>query len=347
MKDSVNIKIIIKIVKILIIILIILFLFFIGIFGGSFLYVFNKAEKINKVSINEENIEITEGIEEKLTRYTNVALFGIDSREDTYSLGNRSDCIIIASINNDTREVRLVSVYRDTYLNITNRGLDKVTHAYSFGGPELSMSTLNTNLDLDIKQFVTVNFDAVVEMVNSVGGVEINIEQDEITYLNNYIRATSQNTGIESKEVMQTGIQTLDGVQAVAYSRIRYTEGGDYKRAERMRTVLTAIINKAKTKSITELNSLLDTILPKIYTNIDSKDIVALLPQIMGYNVVESTGWPYEIRGITLDRWYGVPITLEGSVSKLHKALFDKENYIPSNTVQEISNQIIIKTGYR
>lgn len=336
-----------KIIKILIIILLIIILFVVGLLGGTFLYISNKTGKINQVDIDKDNIEITEGIEEKLMSYRNIALLGIDSREDSYSLGNRSDCIMIASINNDTKEVKIASVYRDTYLNIPNRGLDKVTHAYSFGGAELAMSTLNKNLDLDIKEFITVNFDAVAEIVNAIGGIEINIEQNEIEYINGYISATSGNTGIESKEVTQTGMQTLDGVQAVAYSRIRYTAGGDYKRSERMRTVLTAIVKKAKTKNISELNNLADTILSKIYTNINSKEIISILPQLMTYNIVESTGWPYEIKGITLDRWYGVPVTLESNVTKLHQELFNEENYSPSDVVKDISNQIIQKTEYQ
>lgn len=336
-----------KTIKIILIsILVIICLIFITI-GGIYLYIINKLNKINKVEINEDNIEITEGIEEKLTGYRNIALFGIDTRENDYSLGNRSDCIIIASINNDTKEVKLVSVYRDTYLEIPGRKLDKVTHAYSYGGAELALSTLNTNLDLDMKEFVIVNFDAVAEIVNSLGGVEIDITQEEIKYLNSYIRATSESTGIASKVVENSGRQTLDGVQAVAYSRIRYTAGGDYKRTERMRTVLTAIVNKAKSKSTIELNNLADTILPKISTNINANEIISLIPQLATYNITESKGWPYEIRGITLDRWYGVPVNLEANVKELHKDLFNDENYEPSNKVKDISQNIINKTGYR
>ena len=144
----------------------------------------------------------------------------------------------------------------------------------------------------------------------------------------------------------KAGKQKLDGVQAVAYSRIRYTAGGDYKRTERMRTVVTAMMKKAKTLSITKLNSLADTILPKISTNISSMEIVSLIPSIASFNITESLGWPYETQGITLDRWYGVPITLESNVLKLHQEAFGQEDYEVSDTVKTISNQIIKKTGY-
>ena len=254
----------IKIVTIIIVVILIL----IGIIAGIiYFYINNKLNKINKVDVDLNNITINEEVKEKLTGYRNIALFGIDTRSDDYGLGNRSDCIIIASINNDTKEVKLTSVYRDSYLEIPNRGLDKVTHAYSFGGAELALSTLNSNLDLNMTEFITVNFDAVAEIVNSLGGVEIDITPEELGYLNSYTYSTAQSTGIASSTINEAGKHNLDGVQAVAYSRIRYTAGGDYKRTERMRTVLTAIVEKAKTKKISELNKLMDTLLPRIYTN--------------------------------------------------------------------------------
>ena len=224
--------------------------------------------------------------------------------------------------------------------------LDKVTHAYSYGGAQNTLKALNTNLDLNISEYVTVNFDAVIAAVNAMGGVNIDIDSSELKYINDYIDATSQSSGVKSSHITKTGTQTLDGVQAVAYSRIRYTAGGDYKRTERMRTVVTAMMKKAKTLSITKLNSLADTILPKISTNISSMEIVSLIPSIASFNITESLGWPYETQGITLDRWYGVPITLESNVLKLHQEAFGQEDYEVSDTVKTISNQIIKKTGY-
>ena len=140
---------------------------------------------------------------------------------------------------------------------------------------------------------------------------------------------------------------TLDGVQAVAYGRIRYTEGGDYKRTERMRDVIEAMLKKLQTKSIGEINSLLDKILPKVYTNITAGSILTEIPGIMSYKVTQSIGWPYDTKGITLDRWYGVPVTLESNVQRLHRELFDEPDYTVSNTVKTISDKIVNKTGYR
>lgn len=312
----------------------------------GYFYLNGKLSKMQQVNIDENNLSVDTAVEEQLTGYRNIALFGVDSRDNDLGEGNRSDCIIIASINNDTKEINLVSVYRDTYVDIEGYGLDKITHAYSYGGPELALKTLNKNLDLNIKEFVTVNFDAVADAVDALGGVEIRIEEDEIEYLNSGIRDTSRHTGIKSSYISEAGRQTLNGVQAVAYSRIRYTEGGDYRRTERMRTVIEAMFEKLKTKNISEINDLADQILPEVYTNIKPNEIIGLAPTILTYKMSDSIGWPYEVKGITTDRWYGVPVTLEKNVKRLHEEIFGEENYTPSETVQEISDDIIDNTGY-
>ena len=335
--------------KIFIKIIVVILMIFAVLAGIATCFVVDKLGKIQKENIDETAIGISNETEKALSEYRNIALLGIDSRADDYGLGNRSDCIIIASINQKTKNIKLISVYRDTYMQIEESGserLDKVTHAYSYGGAQNTLKALNTNLDLNISEYVTVNFDAVIAAVNAMGGVNIDIDSSELKYINDYIDATSQSSGVKSSHITKTGMQTLDGVQAVAYSRIRYTAGGDYKRTERMRTVVTAMMKKAKTLSITKLNSLADTILPKISTNISSMEIVSLIPSIASFNITESLGWPYETQGITLDRWYGVPITLESNVLKLHQEAFGQEDYEVSDTVKTISNQIIKKTGY-
>lgn len=335
------------VLKGILVILLIIILVTLGAFAGGYWYVNDKLGKMQKVEIKEEDLAIDTQVEENLTGYRNIAIFGVDSRSSNLGRGNRSDCIIIASINNSTKDVKLLSVYRDTYVQIEGYGLDKINHAYSFGEAPLALKTLNTNFDLNIKEFVTVNFDSVSEAVDALGGVNIDVEENEIKYINNYQKETSRVTGKEMVPVTHSGLQTLNGVQAVSYGRIRYTEGGDYKRTERMRDVIEAMFKKLKTKSIGEINNILDTVLPKVYTNISTSEMISMIPQVMKYNITDSIGWPYETRGITLDRWYGVPITLESNVKKMHQELFNEQNYLPSAKVQEISNKIINKTGYR
>ena len=335
-----------KFFKVLGIILLILVILTIIVIASGYFFIKSKLNKMQQVEINVNELNVSDVIEQNLHGYRNVAIYGVDSRDSSLGKGNRSDCIIIASINNSTKEIKLISVYRDTYVNIEGYGLDKITHAYSYGGPELALKTLNENLDLNITEFVTVNFDALADAINSIGGVDINIEEDEIQYLNNYLAETSKVTGLETKKVTSAGLQTLDGVQAVAYSRIRYTEGGDYKRTERMRTVIEAMFDKLKTKSLGEINNLVDQLLPEVYTNLEPNEIIALAPTILQYSISDSIGWPYNVKGITTDRWYGVPVTLEENVKQLHEEAFGEENYTPSETVQEISDRIIERTGY-
>ena len=299
--------------------------------GGTFLFINSKLGKIQRVDLNEDDLNVSADVAENLSKFRNIAIFGIDSREDTYSKGNRSDCIIIASMNNETKEVKLVSVYRDTYVQIEGHGLDKITHAYSYGEAPLAIKTLNTNFDLNITEFVTVNFDAVKEIVDDIGGISMDITSEEVSHIPGLTKA---------------GTYNLTGEQALAYARIRHAEGGDYKRTERMRNVLTAVLNKVKTFNISQINQFVDEVLPKIRTNITASDIFSLVPSAMSAKITDSIGWPYETRGITLDRWYGVPVTLESNVTRLHQEVFGESDYVSSDTVKRISQEIIDKTGY-
>lgn len=335
-----------KALKIILIILLFIIVIIAAVFAGGYWYVNDKLGKMQQVEIKDEDLNIDEKVEENLTGYRNIAIFGVDSRSSNLGKGNRSDCIIIASINNKTKEVKLASIYRDTYVQIQGHGLDKINHAYSYGEAPLALGTLNTNLDMNIKEFVTVNFDSVAEAVDQLGGIKMTITDAEVKYINGYIEETSNVTGKDSNKITSAGTYNLNGVQAVAYGRIRYTEGGDYKRTERMRDVIEAMLKKLQTKSISEINSMLDSVLPKIYTNIDTGSIISEIPSIAKYKITDSIGWPYKTRGKTMTLWYGIPITLESNVVQLHQELFGEENYEASDKVKSISTQIVNKTGY-
>lgn len=295
----------------------------------GYLYIHNKLNRIDYVDLPANEIEVNAGIEEYLEKYRTIALFGLDTRADKLS-DSRSDCIILVTINNITKDVKLTSVYRDTYLELDGIGLDKATHAYYYGNAKLAINTLNKNLDLNIKEFVTVNFETVKTVVDSIGGVNITVTSAEASKIPN---------------ISTAGTYNLNGEQALAYARIRKIDS-DYKRTERMRTVLTAVLEKVKTKNVSELNSLVDTILPHVSTNISQAEIFSLIPQVVSYNVTDSIGWPYEVRAYTTPTWYGAPVTLESNVKKLHQEVFGEEDYEVSETVKEISNKIITKTGY-
>lgn len=317
--------------KIFGIILLIIILIIAGVIAGGAWYVGDKLGKIDYDSeLKADDIEVNTGVEEKLSKYRNIALFGLDSRTNSLD-DSRSDCIMIISINEETKEVKLLSVYRDTYLQLTNRSLDKITHAYAYGGAKLALSTLNTNLDLDIKEYVTVNFETVKTVVDAVGGIQMTVTSAEANSIPN---------------ISSAGTYNLNGEQALAYARIRKIDS-DYKRTERMRDVLTAVFNKVKKMDIGTINSLMDIVLPHVRTNISSGEILSLIPDAVSYNIGESIGWPYVVKAYTTPTWYGAPVTLESNVKQLHKDLFNDENYEPSEKVKEISNSIIKKTGYQ
>lgn len=317
--------------RIFAIVMIVLIIIIAGVLSGAIWYVNDKLGKIDYDNeLNKDDITVNNGVTEKLSKYRNIALFGLDSRTGSLT-ESRSDGIIIVSINEETKDVKLLSIYRDTYLKLTGRSLDKVTHAYAYGGPKLALSTLNENLDLNITEYVTVNFETVKTVVDAIGGIQMTVTNAEASNI----------SGING-----AGTYNLNGKQALSYARIRKIDS-DYKRTERMRDVLTAVFNKVKKMDIGKINSLMDIVLPYVRTNISSGEILSLIPDVVSYSIGESIGWPYKTQGITLTAWYGVPITLESNVKQLHKDLFNEQDYEPSETVKEISQSIIKKTGYQ
>ena len=201
-------------------------------------------KETNQVVQEEEEPEEVE--EEPEVNQETFAIFGVDSRENNLGKGTRSDSLMVVNVDNTNKKVYIASVYRDCYVQIEGHGLDKITHAHSFGGPELAMDTLNTNFDLDIQKYITVNFMNVAELVDDMDGIEQDITEEETKYINGYIDELNGIRGTSSAHITEAGTYTLDGTQAVAFSRIRYTEGGDYKRSERQRTVLFKIFSKAQ-----------------------------------------------------------------------------------------------------
>lgn len=239
------------------------------------LYVAAKLQKIdNDEDIPVEDIVVNQEAEETGEGYTNVALFGIDSREGELEIGTRSDCIIVASLNNRTKEVRMVSVYRDTVLDIGDGELQKCNAAYSFGGPKQAINMLNKNLDLDIQEFVTVDWGAIANAIDLLGGVEIDVQEVEIQYLNKFVGETAKAAGKKAHKVKKAGNQKLDGVQATTYARIRSTAGGDFTRTERQRLVIEKIVEQAQKADLSTINKVIDKVFPTIKTSFSVADII-------------------------------------------------------------------------
>ena len=304
----------------------------------------------SQIVVNSEVVEKFEESEE-LKGYWNIALFGVDSTDGQIKKGSRSDTIMIASVNQDTGEIKLVSVYRDTYLNLSNDRYDKCNGAYTKGGAEQSMAMLNMNLDLNITDFVTVGYDAVVDCVNGLGGVYIDVDSEEIKHINNYQKSILRDTDIDEELIMveDTGYQLLNGLQAAAYCRIRYTAGNDFKRAERQREVIQAMSDQAKSAKLSDLTNAFFKVMNNVYTSIDQKDLEKLLGQIANYSIVAEDGFPQmnmlATENIGAAGSCVVPTNLEDNVVWLHEFLFGVEDYEVSSTVKECNDQIKADTS--
>lgn len=316
------------------------------------LFVIIKLNKLNNTGDLDEdklNINIDAKTQELLDGYTNIALFGIDNRSTgKYESGN-SDCIMIASINNDTKEVRLISVYRDSFLAVDDDdNLRKLNAAYAKGGPTGSVAALNKNLDLDIKEYVAVDFNAVMEVVDALGGIELDISSKEAETMKIYINEMNEVMGTNGTAVSGPGLQTVNGIQALAYCRDRYSGGDDYGRTERQRTVISKIVEKAKAASLPTLNKVIDKLFPDISTSLSSSEILGLAAGIKDYELADTQGWPFQL---TTERMGGklgdvvVPTDLETNVNLLHQYLFDVEDYETTQTVKNISKSVINESG--
>ena len=317
------------------------------------LFVVIKLSKIEKNEINIENITVNEDLSEEtqeiMASYQTIALFGLDNRSTGSLSRGRSDVIMLAVIDNETREVRLASVYRDSYLDTGDGKFQKCNAAYAKGGPEQAISMLNKNLDLSITDYMTVDFSAIVDCVDLLGGVELEITDDEAVLMLGYIQELNRITGHDSACPPSGGTYNLDGVQACAYARIRYGGGDDYRRTERQRAVLAAMVKKVQRADLLTLNRLIDEVFGDIQTSFTNTELLALAADIFQYKLGDTSGFPYKK---TTHRYNGIgdvviPCDLASNVTQLHVFLYNDEAYLPSNTVLENSTTIINKTGFR
>lgn len=306
----------------------------------------SKYHKINTKTLDTEALNISQEVTENVaqTGYLNVALFGLDTRTDLTEdvEGTRSDTIMIASINLETKAVKLCSVYRDTYLQQDDGTYEKANAAYSFGEAQEAVALLNKNLDMDIQHYVSVDFKAMVDVIDALGGIDIDVQQEEIDYINGYATEIIKNTGVDTWAVTDPGMQTLTGTQATAYARIRYTSGDDYRRTERQREVLTQIVKKAQNSNLLTINKIIDKVFPEIQTNFTLKEILSYSKDAMKYQLGETTGFPFDKEAQTLSGVGSVvlPMTLESNVTQLHQYFFGEDGYTPSSTVVAISGEI-------
>ena len=284
-----------------------------------------------------------------LKGYTNIAVFGLDNRDETsYDSGN-SDVIMVASINNETKEIRLVSVYRDTYLSISaDNEYNKANAAYSHDGVKNAVTMLNRNLDLDITNYICVDWKALIETIDALGGVEIEVQENEVEYLNAYVGdLVYWIPETDGSMVAGPGLQTLNGTQATAYARIRYTTGDDFMRAARQRIVLQAMMDKVKQADVKTLFTIVNDVADDVSTSFNLGQLLGLASAVKDYSIAGTTGFPFQLTtGEVSGKDYVFPVELDNNVVALHQYLFgEEEEYTPSNTMQAISDDIVYISG--
>ncbi|MBQ6662198.1 MAG: LCP family protein [Firmicutes bacterium] len=326
--------------KILIIVLALLVIGSAVIAGSTLLYVDSKIGKMNmpSVKIEAEDLSCVD-----VDGYINIMLIGIDARDIKSTEDARGDALIIASIEEETGKVYLTSIYRDTYLKMGGYDLyDKITHSFTYGGPKEVIKTVNQAMDLDIKHYVMFNFKAVADVVDEMGGLELNVEEYEISQLNTYSDETADIIGRDAyPQVTEPGKQLLAGTQVVSYGRIRKGVGDDFKRTERMRTVISALLAEAKKMNVSKLNQLIDVAVPQIETNLKTSDVLGLAMNLSKYRIAGSDGFPYHLTtGYLNEVSYVFPSDLEGDVREFHKKVFAREEYEPTQLVIAMSDRI-------
>ena len=305
------------------------------------IYVKNYARmKYNEMDINEisaDQILVNDGVKDATKGYRAIALYGVDSRDSNMNAGTNSDSIMIVSINESTKEIKLVSVYRDTLMEIASGSMDttqKVNYAYQLGGAVTAINTLNTNLDLNITDYVAVDFKVIDEEVNN---------------FNKNLAEQISLSGKYSSGITEAGEYTLDGQQAVAYSRIRSTGQGDITRTERQRIVLMKVIDKLLSADTGSLDSFVDVSFKCISTSLNKDDIHALVKSVAGYKVVDTAGFPfaYEAKELSDKGNCLVAADMASNVEALHEYLYGADKYVISGTVKQISSNIESISGVK
>ena len=301
-------------------------------------YVTSKMDKMEVEQLDANKLEINQEVEHK-TGYLNVALFGVDSRELSLGKGTRSDTIIVASLNQETGEIKLCSVYRDSLLQQSDGSYNKANAAYSFGGVEGVVALLNKNLDMNIEHYVTVNFNALSDVVDALGGLDIEMTHTEAELTNGYFEEVAQVTGREFEMVAgYAGLIHVNGGEATAFCRIRYTQGDDFKRTERQRLVIEKIVEKLQSANLATINKIIDDVFDEVGTNFTLPEILSYAKDFKSYKLGETTGFPYNVSTGTLSGIGStvIPTSLTSDVQQLHQFFFGDDGYTPSETVQNI-----------
>lgn len=311
--------------------LITILLLILAVGGGLYFYFSHLIGKIDKVETKPEDIGITQDTEDKLSKYDtyndiiNIALFGVDAADQE---AGRSDSIMILSIDPVHNKLKISSIMRDSYVDIPGYGMDKINHAFAFGNSVLALKTINQNFDLNVDKFISTNFTNLPKIIDKIGGIELNIKAEEVELVNKYTNNLNKINGTNSGSISGPGKHRVDGTQALAYSRIRYTDGGDYERTSRHRTVLTAIFSQVKDIPVTQFPSLLGEFLPMVQTNMNNSDLLKIGSTISKINTNEliQDRFPRDgfCQGETINRTYYLTFDKDSTVEQMHKFIYEE-----------------------
>jgi LCP family protein required for cell wall assembly len=307
-----------------------IFLAVISAFLGSFYFELSKM-KTTKLTQNSEELGINKEAEQRIDQedpnneVINIALFGVDRRSQNEA--SRSDALMIATIDKKHKKIKISSIMRDSYVNVPGRGKTKITHAYAYGGPQLAIRTLNENFQLNIKDYITVDFFSLEKIINALGGVQINVTKEELPLINGYMAETSAIENVKPVNLTKPGLQKLNGMQAVAYTRIRYTAGGDYERTERQRTVLTALFDKVQEGGVAKYPSVVSNILPFTETSISKLDLISMGTSVLtsGTKTLEQSRFPLDNqgKGQTISGVWYLVFDIKTTTDQLHKFIYN------------------------
>lgn len=291
--------------------------------GGVYFYVTNMLNKMDNVNLDETKLGINEDFLKKYGKVQNIALFGVDATDGG---SGRSDSTMVLTIDREHKKLKITSLMRDSYVNIDGHGTDKLNHAYAYGGPQLAIKTINENFGLNIKDFAAVNFSSLPKIIDTLGGINIDIDNEEIKYINNYIKELNRLNKTNVSNITSTGNQKLNGTQALAYCRVRYTSGGDYKRTERHREVLEKLFEGIQKTSISKYPAILNDLMPMVKTSLSTNEILGLGTDMISMSgKLEQDRFPKDSdsKGIDVNKIYYLQFNKESTMDKLHKWIFE------------------------
>lgn len=294
--------------------------------GAIAIYAKTISSKVNKLEIDKEYVTDTGQEPPKESNdVITIALFGTDY---TGVERGSTDTMMVLAIDKKTNKIKLCSLMRDIYVDLPEGGQRNLNYVVHDGGLQKTIKTINYNFNLKIDKFVEVNLYNLPKVIDSLGGVDLNITQEELNYINSYIKSIDKENGTNTTPLSGSGNQTLNGTQAAAYCRIRATSGRDYKRTERQRDVLEALFNKVKTVNAMEVPGIVSQLLPLVTTNLTDGEILSIASTVLSMNLneIEQARFPLdEHHTTTWTDMYHMIIDKEATTNEIHKFLFSKE----------------------